>query len=146
MKLFLKISIVIPTAILMYLVDVPPRLQFPYFQLASEAQAIFGVRRRSFRRGVVIGSSVAATGAYAAAVSQPPAVVVQPQPVTVQQPAVPVQQAGSGLLPMGTVVSTLPKGCTSMQVSGTEYHHCGVNYYRAAFQGSNLVYVTSQPN
>ena len=48
-------------------------------------------------------------------------------------------------LPIGTVVATLPAGCTSMPVDGVEYYHCGSNYYRAAFQGTQLVYVTAQP-
>ena len=28
---------------------------------------------------------------------------------------------------------------------GVDYYKCGVNYYRAAFQGNNLVYVTTKP-
>jgi hypothetical protein len=26
-----------------------------------------------------------------------------------------------------------------------EYYYCGGNFYRAVFQGNNLVYVTAQP-
>ena len=50
-----------------------------------------------------------------------------------------------GLLPLGTVVRTLPAGCVSTAIGGVEYQHCGVNYYRAVFEGNNLVYVTAQP-
>jgi len=146
MKQFLKISIFIPAAVLMFIIDIPQQQQpeFPYFQLVSEAHAIFGVRRRAVRRGVVIGSSMAATGAAAGATAN-----YQPQeaPATVPaQPAPVQQQSASGLLPMGRIVTTLPKECTVMQAGGVEYHHCGVNYYRATFQGNNLVYVTTQPN
>jgi len=142
MKHFLKISLFIPAAVLMFIIDVPHQQQpeFPYFQLVSEAHAVFGVRRRALRRGVVIGSSMAATSA--ATYSQPQAAPVaapEPAPAPVQQ------QSASGLLPMGKIVTTLPKGCTTMQAGGVEYHHCGVNYYRATFQGNQLVYVTSQP-
>jgi hypothetical protein len=142
MKQFLKISIFIPFAFLMFIIDVPQQqTQFPYFQLVSEAHAIFGVRRRALRRGVVIGSSMAATEAAVTHSAEPaPAAPVQQQPAAVQQ------QSGAGLLPMGKIVSTLPKGCTTLQASGVEYYHCGVNYYRATFQGNKLIYVTSQPN
>jgi len=48
-------------------------------------------------------------------------------------------------LPVGTVVSALPAGCSEKPVGGVEYYYCGGNYYRAAFQGTQLVYVTAQP-
>jgi len=141
MKQFFKISIFIPLAVLMFIIDVPyqQQPQFPYFQLVSEAHAVFGVRRRALRRGVVVGSSMAATSAAQQQVA-PVAAPVQPAPAPVQQ------QSTGGLLPMGKIVSTLPKGCSTMQAGGVEYHHCGVNYYRATFQGNQLVYVTTQPN
>ena len=132
MKQILKIILFAPVAALMFVVDVqvPGELQPPSFQLVSEAQAIAGVRRRSFRRGVVIGASAGAAGASATTASQ-------------QQAAPAPQQPGA--LPIGTVVSALPAGCAPLTVGGVEYQHCGVDYYRAAFQGNNLVYVTSQP-
>jgi hypothetical protein len=46
---------------------------------------------------------------------------------------------------MGTVVAMLPAGCVTTPVGGVEYYNCGGNFYRAAFQGSSLVYVTAQP-
>jgi len=139
MKQILKIILFAPVAALMFVVDVqvPGELQPPSFQLVSEAQAIAGVRRRSFRRGVVIGASAGAAGASATTASQQQAA---PAP---QQPAPAPQQPGA--LPIGTVVSALPAGCAPLTVGGVEYQHCGVDYYRAAFQGNNLVYVTSQP-
>lgn len=151
MKKLLKILLFVPAIALMFIIDVPPRTtHFSYFQLFSEAHAVFGVRRRSVRRGVVIGSTAAATGATAAAYStqQQPAPAPQqaPAPAPASQQAAPApQQSSSGLLPMGKIVSTLPQGCTTMQAGGVEYHHCGVNYYRATFQGNKLVYVTVQP-
>jgi hypothetical protein len=30
-------------------------------------------------------------------------------------------------------------------VGGQEYFYCGGNFYRAAFQGNSLVYVTAKP-
>jgi hypothetical protein len=48
-------------------------------------------------------------------------------------------------LPLGTVVAALPAGCTPTPVGGKEYYYCGGNFYRAAFQGNQLVYVTTKP-
>ena len=48
-------------------------------------------------------------------------------------------------LPLGTVVSALPTGCTTTTAGAVEYYQCGPNYYRAAFQGAQLVYVTAKP-
>ena len=139
MKQILNILLFAPLAALMFVIDiqVPGEGQPPSFQLVSEAQAIAGVRRRSFRRGVVIGSaaSASATQASTAVPTQQQAAPAQPQPAPTQP----------GALPIGTVVSTLPAGCAPMAIGSVEYQHCGVDYYRAAFQGNNLVYVTSQP-
>ena len=44
-------------------------------------------------------------------------------------------------VPIGTVVQTLPAGCTSVVVNGVSYSDCGGAFYKAAFQGNNLVYV-----
>ena len=139
MKQILNILLFAPLATLMFVVDVqvPVEGQPPSFQLVSEAQAIAGVRRRSFRRGVVIGSAASASAAQAstAAPTQQQAAPAQPQPAPTQP----------GALPIGMVVSTLPAGCAPMTIGSVEYQHCGVDYYRSAFQGNNLVYVTSQP-
>lgn len=43
--------------------------------------------------------------------------------------------------PIGTVVQTLPADCEPVVAEGIRYSNCGGTYYRAAFQGSNLVYV-----
>jgi hypothetical protein len=57
----------------------------------------------------------------------------------------PTPQTTSGALPIGTVVASLPQGCTTSSVDNVEYYHCGQNYYRTAFQGNTLVYVTADP-
>jgi hypothetical protein len=43
------------------------------------------------------------------------------------------------------VVTQSPAGCVSAPISGVEYYLCGGNYYRASFQGNNLVYVVQKP-
>ena len=88
-----------------------------------------GVARRTTRR------TVAATSTAAAAAATPQTVVVQTAPAP----------ATSGALPIGTVVAALPAGCSTMTMSGVEYYKCGPDYYRTAYQGTELVYVTAQP-
>jgi len=46
---------------------------------------------------------------------------------------------------MGTVVATLPAGCTATPVGGVNYYYCGGNFYQAVFEGSTLKYVTTKP-
>jgi len=140
MKTILKTAVLSVCAGLLFIVDVPP--QFPlHVELVPEAHAILGVRRRAFRRGAVIGSSVAAEETAAAAASQPAAA---PPPAPAPAPAS-APAAGGKPLPLGTVVSSLPAGCTSTPVGGVNYYYCGGNFYRATFQGNNLVYVTAKP-
>lgn len=46
----------------------------------------------------------------------------------------------------GAIVRALPPGCVPVSISGVEYYDCAPGvYYRAAFQGNNLVYVATQP-
>ncbi len=46
---------------------------------------------------------------------------------------------------VGTIVNTLPGGCTQVTKAAVAYQDCGGVFYRAAFQGNSLVYVVSQP-
>jgi hypothetical protein len=139
MKTILKISVITISLVLMLMGDVP----FLSVQLVPEAEAIFGVRRRAWRRGVIVGSTVGAA-AEAAAMSHQQAAPAQPQAAPAA-PAAPPPAATGKPLPLGTVVSALPGGCTSTPVGGVEYYYCGGNFYRAVFQGNKLVYVTAQP-
>ena len=161
MKTIFKIAVLATALLFMLIADVPLLFEQdvpPLFeQLVPEAHAILGVRRRTRRRtAVIVGTTVhaedeaqiqqaqqqtaaaqqqaAAAEKEAAAAKQQVAAAPPPPPATAGKP-----------LPLGTVVSTLPAGCTSTPVGGVEYYHCGGNYYRAVFQGNNLVYVTAQP-
>ena len=97
-----------------------------------------------------------------AATSQQQATAAEQQAVAAQQNAAAAEQRAAaaekeaavakqdlavaqGFLPLGTVVRTRPKDCVTTAVGGVEYYKCGVNYYRAVFEGNNLVYVTAQP-
>ena len=138
MKTTFKMAILSTSLVLMLIADVP----FLTEQLVPEAEAIFGVRRRALRRGVIIGSTAAAS--EAAAMSHQQAAPAQQQAAPAA-PAVPPPAATGKPLPLGTVVSVLPGGCTQTPVGGVEYYYCGGNFYRAAFQGNKLVYVTAKP-
>ena len=155
MKTIFKITVVAIVLVLMLLADIP----LLSVQLVPEAQAIFGVWRRHARRWAVVGTAAVATTAAvttAAAVSttaaaeqqaaaaQQQAAAAQQQAAAAVPPAAPAAAAGKPL-PVGTVVSALPAGCVSTPVGGVEYYYCGGNFYRAVFQGNNLVYVTAQP-
>jgi hypothetical protein len=157
MKTIYKISVITTLLFLMLFVDLP----LVPLQLVPEADAIYGVRRRTARRtAVVVGSSASAQTAAAqqqAATAQQQSATAQQQSETAQQQAATAQQqaatatpppppAATGKpLPLGTVVSTLPAGCVPTPVGGVEYYYCGGNFYRAAFQGNKLIYVTAKP-
>jgi len=139
MKTILKIAVLSTALVLMLIADLP-LLSGP---LVPEAEAIFGVRRRAWRRGVIVGSTVGAAS-EAAAMSQPQAAPAQQHNAPAVSPA-PSPAAAGKRLPLGTVVSALPAGCTATPVGGEQYYYCGGNFYRAVFQGNDLVYVTAQP-
>lgn len=92
--------------------------------------SVAGVARRTTRR------TVAASSANASATAAQQAQTEQPTPAAV---------APGGPPPVGTIVTTLPPGCATTVLNNVEYHRCGSTYYRAAMQGSNLVFVVSQP-
>ena len=55
------------------------------------------------------------------------------------------QRAPGAAVPIGTVVPNLPSGCSSIVISGVNYFNCAGVYYRAGFQGNNIVYIVSAP-
>jgi hypothetical protein len=139
--------------------DAPARLT-----LLQEAHAVVGapltpvsaagVARRTTRRVVVAetsatqaaAASTAATQQQQAATAQQQAATAQQQAATAQQQAAATQQQAVAARPagapaVGAVVSALPAGCKPETKGGVEYQNCGGVYYRAAFQGNNLVYV-----
>ena len=114
-----------------------------------EAQA--GRMHRATRRrtAVVVSSATHANDqqqAQAAAATQapPPAAAPAPAPAPAQT-TTPAPASTEALLPIGTVVPKLPSGCAATPIGGKEYYQCGANYYLAAYQEGNLVYVTSTP-
>jgi len=152
MKKLLQISAIAITLILMLIADIPMMLidDLPILsvELASEAEAVLGVRRRTRRRtAVVVGSTTAAATASAEA-SQQQAAAAEQQAAAQQEAAAAQQQLAAAQAPsgvsVGTVVQTLPAGCKPVTVSGVAYQDCGGSFYKTAFQGNNLVYVVVQ--
>jgi len=152
----LKAIIVTAALPLLYLADGAPDA-LPGMSLIREAQAIVGapatpvsvagVARRTTRRVVVAESTaVAATSQQQAATAQQQQATAQQQAATAQQQAATAQQQAAAARPagapaVGTVVNALPAGCKPEAHNGVEYQNCGGVFYRAAFQGNNLVYV-----
>jgi hypothetical protein len=95
-----------------------------------------GVARRTTRRVVATEAAVATTAATSAAAASATAASAPPPP----PPATPTPA-----IPVGTVVSALPPNCAPAAINGVEYSYCGGVYYRAGFQGNNVVYVVSRP-
>ena len=169
MKTILKIAVLGTSLLAMLFGEVtfeaPVRVRF-----VRDAHAIIGLpftplsfagvaRRTAFRTMAWSGAAAATSAAAAetAAAQQqaaaaaaarpappPPPPVVAPAPIPAPAPPPPPAAAGKPL-PLGTVVGMLPAGCVSTPVGGVDYYYCGGNFYRAVFQGNNLVYVTAQP-
>lgn len=122
--------------------------------------SVAGVARRDTRRIVAVEATAAtaavattAAATSAAAASQQQALaqqqaataaqqqaIAQQQAATARQQAATAQQQASGGPAIGTIAAALPPGCTGTPVGGVEYYRCGNTWYRAAFQGNNLVY------
>lgn len=138
--------------------------------LVGDAQAIVGrpltpvsyagvARRTAYRSAVVVTSAAVATTAVvatsaAAANSAAAAQAAQSaqasqaaaeQAAAAARASAPPPASGAGAAAVGTVVGQLPGGCVSAPISGVEYYLCNGTYYRAAFQGNNLVYVVAKP-
>jgi hypothetical protein len=116
-----------------------------------------GVARRSMYREAAYGAvaanaaamnAAAANAAYAnAAAAQAAAANAAAAQAAASQAAAAAAaaNAAASALPIGTIVPSLPPGCTSTVISGVNYFNCAGVYYRAGFQGNNIVYIVSAP-
>ena len=107
--------------------------------LLREAHAVIGPAPGGsvVRRRVVVTAASSSANANAAATANANAAAAAAKPPPPADPAAP--------LPVGTAVTTLPPGCAPTTLNAVEYQRCGSTYYRPSMQGSNLVYVVSQP-
>src|SRR5215831_15221836 len=97
-----------------------------------------GVARRSMYREAAVASTVAVNAAAMNAAAANMAAA------NAAAAAANAQRAASQL-PIGTMVPNLPPGCNSTVIGGVDYFNCGGVFYRAGFQGNNIVYIVSQP-
>ena len=161
MKIALKALVFVCSLLFMFGLDfvdgISPRVVF-----VRNAEAIIGmpftpmsyagVARRTTRRvvateAVVATTAVAATSvaaASAASASAAAAAAAAPKTTTVVVIQAPPPAPAPSGVPIGTVVQALPAGCSSVVVNGVNYSDCGSVFYKAAFQGNNLVYVVVQ--
>jgi hypothetical protein len=159
MKTFL-ISIALTVALVfMFIADFQSESSFR-LGFVGNAEAIIGmprtplsyagVARRSMYREAAVVSTVAvtsaavATSAAAANAAAANTAAAQAAAANAAAAAAAAQQAAAGL-PVGTMVSSLPPGCTSTVIGGVNYFQCGGAYYRAGFQGNSVVYIVSAP-
>ena len=115
--------------------------------LAKPAQAIVGApltpisvagaARRTTRRVVATEAAMVTTTAVVASTSAAAA-------ASAPRPAPPPPPPPQGMA-VGSVVTVLPGGCQPATVGGVSYSYCHGVYYRAGFQGNNVVYIVSQP-
>ena len=127
MNTFQKTALLSMVFVLLLITDVQftPTLKVGWF---PEAHAVFGVRRRAVRRtAIVVHSADAANYAaqQSATASQQQAAAATPAPAPAPAPAgSPPPADTSAALPMGTVVQSLPDGCTSKPSVGVDYYRC----------------------
>jgi hypothetical protein len=111
--------------------------------------SVAGVARRSMYREAAVATTVAVTSAAAANaaaanMAYANAAAAQAAAANAAAAAAAAQQAAAGL-PIGTMVPSLPPGCTSTVIAGVNYFQCGGVFYRAGFQGNSVVYIVSAP-
>jgi hypothetical protein len=46
---------------------------------------------------------------------------------------------------VGTRVTVIPTGCTTVITRDVTYHHCGGVYYRPYYEGTTIIYVVEEP-
>jgi len=161
MRTYSKFALLAVVAVLMYMTELSPRFPSQGLEMVKEAQAVFGVRRRTARRSVAVGYTMGAASAKQQAAAQQQAATAQQQSATAQQQSATAQQQSAtaqqqsataqqqaqaaGAPPIGSIVAALPAGCVTTAKGGVQYFNCNGVFYRAAFQGNNLVYVVTQP-
>ena len=169
-----KVTAVTATAVIAFCASPAPETRLG-FSFMADANAIVGApltpvsvagvaRRTAYRSAAVATSTAAAQSSAQAATAQQQSATAQQQSATAQQQAATAQQQTAAAQQAQVAASpspppplrarrcrsapwlpALPAGCTQTTSGGVQYSKCGANYYRAAFQGNNLVYVTAQP-
>src|SRR5262245_43118788 len=113
-----------------------------YGAVASAAAA--NVAAANYAAANAAAANAAYANAAAAQASAANAAAAQAAAAQASASAAAAHAAAAGL-PVGTIVPNLPPGCASMVSAGVNYSDCNGVYYRAGFQGNNIVYIVSQP-
>lgn len=148
MKFLSKFFVFTAITVLLFTADLDESTQFG-FRIIQDAEARFGrpltpvsvagVRRRTRRRTAVATATVVGT----AAVVTTPYVV----PATTYVVPTTTYVAPAPMLAVGTIISALPAGCTSITAADASYFNCNDIYLKPAFQGGSIVYmVVDNPN
>ena len=107
-------------------------------------------------RPAAAGYAVARTSVVRAA-PRPPSVAVARGPVVVNRSvtvtnynpaaaAVGVAAAAAiTAVTIGAIVNSLPPSCATVVTAGVTYHHCGNDWYRPQYSGTNVTYVVVSP-
>ena len=134
---------------------------FPPLGFVKNAEAIIGMpwtpfsfagmaRRSMYREAAWSAAAANAAAANAAAASAAAANTAAANAAAANAAAANAAAAqrsadpGSAV-PLGTIVPSLPSGCSSVVIGGVNYFNCAGVYYRAGFQGNKIVYIVSQP-
>lgn len=158
MKPLIKPLIIGSCFLLMLCADVAPNGTLG-LRLLRPAEAIIGLpftplsfagvaRRTAYRSAMYSSAAIAATNASAAsaaAAASASAAAASASAAAANAAALPPPPPPAGPVPIGTVVGMLPRGCVPAPINGIEYQDCAGTFYRAAFQGSTLVYVATKP-
>jgi len=108
------------------------------------AEAAYGAAAANAAAMNAAAANAAYANAAAAQASAANAAAAQAAAAQASAAAAAAHAAAAGL-PVGTIVPNLPPGCQSTVISGVNYFNCNGVYYRAGFQGNNIVYIVSQP-
>ena len=165
MKRFLMPIVLTASLVLMSVADFLPESPLRV-GLVKNAEAIIGmpwtplsfagVARRTMYREAAYGAAASAAAANVAAANYAYANAAAAQAAAANAAAAQAAasqaaaaaaaaHAAASALPIGTMVPSLPPGCTSTVISGVNYFNCAGVYYRAGFQGNNIVYIVSAP-
>lgn len=163
MKSISKIAAAVAILLVVAIADIP----YLSRMVVPDALALRG-RGAAFAIGAAAGSASASSAEAEAAAAQQQAAAAQQEAAAAQKQAAeaekqlaaekektaaaqkqaastPAPAASGKPLPLGTVVASLPAGCTATPVDGVNYYYCGGNFYKAAYEGSTLKYVTTKP-
>jgi hypothetical protein len=156
------IGVLVILSVTDFSLDVPLRFGF-----VRRAEAIIGmpwtplsfagVARRSMYRAAVYNAAAVNAAAYdAAAANYAYANAAQAQAAAANAAAAQAAAANAAAsaaaaqkaaasLPIGSTVPYLPPNCTSTVINAVNYFNCAGVFYRAGFQGNNIVYIVSVP-